>query len=105
MNSNLLLIGFAIAVLMGAGLVSLLTTLRPRWSARRRQLTAASVLPAITVIATLLGILVITTADHGAGDDMEDLAIAALATIGGILTLLSPAGSFIGAALAGRRRG
>lgn len=105
MDTTLLLIGFAIAVLMGAGLVSLLTTVRPKWSPRRRQLTAASVLPAITVVATLLGILFISTADHGAGAEMEELAIAALVTIGGILTLLSLAGSLIGAVLAGRRRG
>jgi hypothetical protein len=105
MDTTLLLIGFAIAVLMGAGLVSLLTTMRPKWSARRRQLTAASVLPAITIVATLLGILFISTADHGASAEMEELAIAALATIGGILTLLSLAGSLIGAVLAGRRRG
>lgn len=105
MDWTLLMISFAMAVLMGAGLVTLLATMRPHWSARRRQLTAASVLPGITIVATLLGILFISTADHGSTAEMEELAIAALATIGGLLTLLSFAGSFIGAALAGRRRG
>lgn len=105
MDWTLLMISFATAVLMGAGLVTLLATMRPQWSARRRQLIAASVLPAITIVATLLGILLISTADHGATAEMEKLAVAALATIGGLLTFLSFAGSFVGAALAGRRRG
>jgi hypothetical protein len=105
MNWTLLLFGFALAVLMGAGLVSLLATLRPQWSARRRQLTAASVLPAITAGATFVGILIISTTDHGQGERMEDLAIAALATLGGGLVVLALVGGLIGAMLAGRRRG
>lgn len=104
MNWTFLLIGFALAVFMGAGLVSLLATLRPQWSSQRRILTAASILPAITAIATLLGILFISTSEHGQSEKMEDLAIAALGTIGGGFTLLAMAGGLIGAALAGRRR-
>lgn len=104
MNWSFLLIGFALAVFMGAGLVSLLATLRPEWSAQRRTLTAASVLPTITVVATLFGILFVSTAEHGQGERMEDLAIAALVTIGGGFTLLALVGGLIGAALAGRRR-
>ena len=105
MNSTFVLIGFALAVFMGAGIVSLVTMLRPQWSARRRALTAASVLPAITAVATLLGVLFISTADHGQGERMEDLAIAALATFGGGAALLAFIGGLIGAVLAGRRRG
>jgi uncharacterized membrane protein len=105
MDLTFVLIGFALAVFMGAGIVSLVATLRPQWSPRRRQLTAASVLPGITVIATLLGVLFVSTADHGQGDTMEDLAIAALATFGGGATLLAFVGGLIGATLAGRRRG
>jgi len=96
------LIGFALAVLMGSGLVSLFATIRPEWSARRRRLMAASVLPAVTVVATLLGILLIATAYHGQ-NQMEDLAIAALATAGGGSALLAWIGGMVGATLASRR--
>jgi|SRR4249919_26717 len=105
MNWTFVLIGFAMAVFMGSGLVSLLATIRPEWSARRRRLTAASILPAITLMATLIGILFIATANHGQSEHMEDLAIAALATIGGGFTLLAWIGGLIGATLASRRRG
>jgi hypothetical protein len=101
---SFILLGFATAVLMGAALVSLLATVKPGWSIRRRQLTAASVLPAITVIATLLGILFIATSEHGQGERMERLAIAAVATIGGGFTLLAFVGSLAGAVIAGLRR-
>jgi hypothetical protein len=105
MHLTFVLIEFALAVFMGAGIVSLVAMLRPRWSARRRQLTAASVLPGITVVATSLGVLFISTAEHGQGETMEYLAIAALATFGGGATLLAFVGGLIGATLAGRRRG
>jgi O-antigen/teichoic acid export membrane protein len=104
MNSTLILLGFGLAVLMGAGIVSLLATIRPEWSPRRRQLTAASVLPIVSAVATLLGIVFISTAEHGQGERMEQLAIAALATIGGGFTLLALVGGLTGAFLAGRRR-
>ncbi len=105
MNSTLILLGFALAVLMGAGIVSLLATIRPEWSARRRQLTAASVLPIVTAAATLIGILLISITEHGEGERMEALAIAAVVTVGGGFTLLAAVGALIGALLAGRRRG
>lgn len=105
MNLTLLLIGFALAVFMGSALVSLLVTIRPEWSSRRRRLTAASILPAITAFATLVGILFVATADHGESGHMEDLAIAALATIGGGSTLLAWVGGLLGATLTGRRHG
>src|SRR3954463_13145896 len=92
MSSTLILLGFALAVLMGAGIVSLLATIRPEWSPRRRQLTAASVLPIGGAVATLLGIVFISTVEHGQGERMEQLAIAALATIGGGFTLLALVG-------------
>jgi predicted permease len=105
MTWTLVLLGFGLTVLMGAGLASLLATLRPEWSARRRLLTASSVLPAITAFATLLGILFVATAEHGESEQMEDLAIAAIVTIGGGFTLLALFGGLIGAVLAARRRG
>ena len=104
MTLTFVLFGFALAVLMGAGLKSLLVTVKPEWSDRRRLLTAASVLPAITAVATLVGLLFVSTAEHGQSERMEELAIAALATIGGGFTFLALAGGLIGAALAGRRR-
>jgi hypothetical protein len=104
MNWFFLLIGFALAVFMGAALVSLLATMRPQWSAGRRQMTAASVLPAISAVATLLGIWFISTAEHGQGERMADSAVAALAMIGGGFTLLALVGGVVGASLAQRRR-
>ncbi|HEY6661463.1 MAG TPA: hypothetical protein VIZ66_00930 [Sphingomicrobium sp.] len=104
MNWTLVLIGFALSVLMGAGLASLLATLKPDWSVRRRGLTAASVLPAITLVATLFGLLFIKTGVHGQSEHMENLAIAALATLGGGFVLLAFFGGMVGALLAGRRR-
>ena len=103
-NWTLVFFGFSLAVLVGAALVSLFATMRPEWSERRRRLTAASALPLITAIATLLGILFVATANHGQTEHMEDLAIAALATFGGGFTLLAWVGGFIGATLASRRR-
>ncbi|MFL6736812.1 MAG: hypothetical protein ACJ8F4_07110 [Sphingomonas sp.] len=105
MSSTLILLGFALAVLMGAGIVSLLATIRPEWSVRRRLLTAASVLPIVTAAATLLGILFISASEHGQTERMEGLAIAAVVTVGGGFTLLALAGGLIGALLGGRKRG
>jgi len=102
---SFILFGFATAVLMGAALVSLLTTVKPEWSIRRRQLTAALVLPAITAGMTLLGIVIVWTSNRGQSGHLVDLAIAALARIGGGFTLLALVGGFIGAAVAGKGRG
>jgi hypothetical protein len=102
MNWSFWLIGFALAVFMGSALVSLFATIKPEWSARRRRLTAASVLPGITAVATFLGVLLVWGSDHG--DQMKDLAIAALATLGGGFTLLAWIGSLVGATLTSRRQ-
>ena len=103
MNWTFILIGFALAVFMGSALVSLFATIRPEWSARRRRLTAAATLPAVTIVATLIGIAIITSADHGQGENMEDLAVAALGTIGGGFALLGWIGGLVGATLTSRR--
>jgi hypothetical protein len=99
-----LLIGFALAVFMGAAIVTLLATLRPGWSLPRRRLAATLSLPAVTTLATGAAILFVANAEHGQGENMEDLAIAALVAIGGGFTLLALAGSLVGVMLAGRRR-
>jgi hypothetical protein len=98
------LIGFALAVFMGSALVTLLGAVRPHWSTRRNRLTAGSVLPVVTLVATFIGVLVVSNADHGQGERMEDLAVAALMTIGGAFALLAWVGGLIGATLASRRR-
>ena len=105
MNWTLVLVGFALAVLMGSALVSLLATIRPQWSARRRRLTAASALPAITLVATLLGAVLVTTGNHGQSPQLVALAIKGLVIIGGGFILLAWIGGLIGATLASRRRG
>ena len=103
MNWTLVLIGFALSVFIGSALVSLLATIRPEWSARRRRLTAASVLPAITLVAALLMMLFVATAETD-GEQMKDLALAGLVTFGGGFTLLAWVGGLVGATLTGRRR-
>jgi prolipoprotein diacylglyceryltransferase len=103
MTWTFVLIGFALAVFMGSALVSLFATIRPEWSRRRKRLVAASVLPAITAVATLLFILFVKAANHDQSEQMEDLAIAALATFGGGFTLLAWIGGLVGATLTSRR--
>jgi multisubunit Na+/H+ antiporter MnhB subunit len=103
MNWTLVLIGFSLAVLMGAGLVALLAAVRPEWSPRKRELIAASALPAITAVATALVLVLILAGNYDATGQMRDLATAALLTIGGGFTVLAFLGGLIGALLAGRR--
>jgi uncharacterized membrane protein YphA (DoxX/SURF4 family) len=67
-------------------------------------LTAASIPPAITLIATAFIILFVVTSNHDQGQQMEDLAIRALVTIGGGFTLLAWVGGLAGATLTSRRR-
>jgi multisubunit Na+/H+ antiporter MnhB subunit len=103
MNWTLVLIGFSLAVLMGAGLVALLAAVRPEWTPRKRELIAASALPAITAVATALVLVLILAGNYDATGQMRDLATAALLTIGGGFTVLAFLGGLIGALLAGRR--
>ena len=105
MNWTFVIIGFALAVFMGSALVSLFATIRPGWSARRKRIVAASILPAITLVATLAGTLLILASDHGQSGNMEDLAITALGTIGGGFALLAWVGGLLGATLTSRRHG
>ena len=104
MDWTFVLIGFAMAVFMGSALVSLFNTIRPEWSERRKRLTAASILPAITAVATLIGMLLVATSNHDQDRQMVDLALATLASIGGGFTLLAWIGGLVGATLTTRRR-
>jgi hypothetical protein len=102
MNWTLVMIGFSLAVLMGAGLVALLAGLRPEWSRRKRAFIAASVLPAITAVGTVLVLIFILAGNYDATGQMRDLATAALITLGGGFVALSFVGSLIGAELGSR---
>ena len=104
MNFAFVLIAFALAVLMGASFAALLAQMRPGWTARRRMVVAASALPAITIVATLLGILFISTQADGAEEGMRDLAVAAVGTLGGFFAFVAFGGGLVGAALAQHRR-
>lgn len=104
MNWTMILIGFALAVLMGAGLRALLTTVKPHWPMRKRVLVAASVLPGITLTVTLI-VLGLLTLNRPAGDGgMHDLAIRLVLTIGGIFVGAAFVGSLLGAWLSQLRQ-
>jgi hypothetical protein len=104
MKLTFVLIAFALAVLMGASFAALLAQMRPAWSKRRRMFTAASALPLITIIATLIGLLFIATQGGGADDSMRDLALAAIGMLGGVFAFIAFGGGLVGAALAQHRR-
>lgn len=99
----MILIGFSLAVLMGAGLSSLLVQLRPAWSARRRGIAAASFLPAVTLLATLVGLLWVWNLQEPSGSNVRDLALKAVATVGVGFASLAFIAGLVGAVLAQRR--
>ena len=101
----MLFIAFALAVVMGMACAALLAQLRPNWTERRRMIGAALALPLVVVAATLVGLAVVWLAGPGKGENMQDLALAATAAIGGFFALLAFVGGLVGAALARRRRG
>lgn len=104
MNWTMVLIGFSLAVLMGAGVAALLAQMRPQWSARRRGLVAASFLPGVTLVATLLGLVWIRSLEDPGGGNVRDLAASLIATVGLGFTLLAFFGGLIGALLAQHKR-
>jgi len=103
MNWLVLLLAFSLAVVVGAWLAGVLARRRPQWSGRRRLFVAALVLPAFVLIASLAGIAWITVSGPGTGENMQDLAVVATATVGGIFALLTLVGGLVGAVLALRR--
>lgn len=101
----MLLIGFLLAGVMGAGLGALLASLRPQWPDGRRMLLAASFLPLVTVVATVVMMLVVQSAKPaGGGGDMHDLALRAVAAYGAIFTAIAFVGGLAGALLTRARR-
>ena len=104
MNWTIVLIGFSLAVLMGAGVAALLAQMGPEWSSRRRGLVAASALPAVTLVATLLGLIWIWSLHDPGGGNMRDLAASLIAAVGLGATILAFFGGLVGALLAQHRR-
>ena len=105
MNWSLLLIAFSLAVLMGASLARFIARSWPEWTARRRLLTAASVLPSFTLLTTIVGVVWVLVSGPRTGENMQDLAVVATAAIGGFFAVLAFIGSFVGASLAQQRPG
>lgn len=105
MNWTMVLIGFSLAVLMGGGAAALLAQNRPGWTHRRRVLVAASLLPAVTLLATAIALLWISNLPEPGGGNMRDLAARAVAVVGLGFSVLAFLGGLIGASLAQRRRG
>jgi len=104
MNWTMVMIGFALAVLMGAGLRALLTTIRPEWPRKKRVLIAAAVLPGITLIAMLLVLFLLFVTRPTGDAGMHDLAIRVVLTIGGLFTGTAFVGSLAGAWLSQLRQ-
>lgn len=103
MTWSFLLFAFCIAVITGAVAATTLARLRPEWSDRRRLLAAALLLPALTLLAALVGLVAVVVTGAGQGDNMQDLALAAIAAMGGGFALLAFFGGLVGAGL--RQRG
>ena len=104
MNWSMLFIAFALAVIMGLASSALLLQLRPQWSPRKRMLVAASWLPAVVILLTLVGLAVVHMSGPGVHEGMRDLAFRATAILGAVFAVLGFTGGFVGAALAKRKR-
>ena len=103
MNWPFLIFAFCVAVLTGAIAATTLARMRPQWSERRRLLISALLLPAFTLFATLAGLAAILVTGPGDGENMQDLALAAVASIGVLFASVGFLGGVIGAGL--RQRG
>ena len=103
MNWSLILFGFCLAVVTGAIAAATLARMKPHWTEKRRLLVASAILPTVTLIAALLGIVLLFRSSVSAGKEMTDLAAAAILTTGALFAAIALAGGFIGAAL--RQRG
>lgn len=103
MNWPLLIFAFCVAVLTGAIAATTLARMRPQWSDRRRLLVSALLLPAFTLFATLAGLAAILATGPGRGENMQDLALAAVASVGVMFASVAFLGGVIGAGL--RQRG
>lgn len=105
MNWLVLILTFCVGALMGAFFSRLAARSRPNWTARRRSLLAASILPCLIGVLTLGGLGWIVLTGPGAGENMQDLALVVTAIVGSILAGLAFLGSFVGASLEARDGG
>jgi hypothetical protein len=97
----LLAAGFFVAATMGAAVASLLTTIRPEWPRKRRLLTAASVLPAITLVAGL-GVAILGCSTSG--PMMRGAIFLVILAWAAGFALLGFVGGFLGALTSARAR-
>lgn len=104
MNMTFILIGFALAVFMGAAVAALLASLRPAWPRRKRILIAALALPLVTIVATAFGMAFLHFQSPDADESMRSLAVAAVGTIGSLFAIIAFGGGLLGAVLSQRRR-
>ena len=104
MNWSAFIIAFGVAIIVGAFLEPRIADARPSWSIRRRWIAAASLLPALILFATILGLLWVLLAGPGAGENMQDLALVVTGAAGLLFSVLTLAAGFLGASVAGRRR-
>jgi hypothetical protein len=103
MNWLALIAAFAISLLAGGFLSRLLERSRPTWSAARRKWVAAMVLPGFVLVVTVVGIFVTIGIGPGSGENMQDLAVIATATVGLVFAIIALVGGLIGASFASRR--
>ena len=102
MNWLVLILAFAIAVLIGGFLARWLERSRSDWSARRRIWTAAAVLPAFLILATLVAVAWVLAIGPGEGENMQDLAVAVTIAIGAWFAVVTLLGGLAGAHFASR---
>lgn len=103
MNWSLILFGFCLAVVTGAVAAATLARMKPHWTEQRRLLVASAILPTVTLISALLGIVLLLRSSRSAGGEMSDPAAVAILSTGALFAAIALVGGFIGAAL--RQRG
>lgn len=101
MNWSFLLFAFSVAVITGAIAVATFARMFPDWSARKQGLVAASILPALALLASLAGVLNLLLSD--VDDSMRDLALAAIIRAGVVSAAVGFIGGLVGVIL--RQRG
>ena len=102
MNWAVILIAFIFAVLAAAWVHGILTRQRPEWSERRLMIGATLALPVVILVASLAGIAFVLVSGPGEGENMQDLAVAVIAAMGGLFSLVAIAGGLVGVSLSRR---
>lgn len=92
---------FMLAATMGMAIASLIATMWPAWSRRKKLLVSASVLPGVTLVAAiLLALYIRSSGDPG----MSDLASTAIIRFGAMFAAIAFAGGLAGAGISRRGR-